>query len=156
MLIIIYSAILLFCIAVWVSTIGATEAVVVGGGQSFMPRLLCLLLFLSIIADLLLRKVYIKVNLKREMRPMKALPLGWIFYSLCIVLSPLIIYLIGFRWGMLLGIFVMGGLIGREELRRMTLLRKIILCGAAVGTLLFLSWFFENVVKVLLPRGILL
>ena len=155
MLIIIYSAILLFCVAVWVSTLGETEAVVVGGGQSFMPRLLSLLLFISIIGDVLLRKIYTKTNFRKEMRLIKALPLGWIFLSLCIVLSPLIIYLIGFRWGMLPGIFVMGGLIGQEELRYMTLFRKIVLCGVVVGSILVLSWFFEDIVKILLPRGTL-
>jgi hypothetical protein len=136
-----------------VSRIYPQKALAQGGGAAFVPLFIAGLMSAMIILYFILHRHEIRESFTVR-KKISFLPLFWVAFCLVLFASPFILRLFGFRIAAMIIIFTLIVILRRN----FSLPGKVEIISVIIAAFLFplgLGWFFEGVLRILLPKGIL-
>lgn len=130
-----------------------------GGGPGVYSQLVLVILILSTIAALIThlmgqKELVFKFNLK-ELPRIVGNYRFFICFALCLLLAPKSLGLFGFKLSALL-VFIISGVLIKKNTGPLAIKDFVFMSFAAIIVVFGIDFLFENVIRVLLPKGILL
>jgi len=148
---------LIYCIYFGISSFNyPVRSLSEGGGAAMTPLIISCLMFIFLLVNLWQQRFELKDLMRKKKFKIKLPSFYWIIFIITLSASPVLLYYFGFRLAATIVLFLLiFSLTLKERLTTLEMREIILILFISIGFTQGIGWFFENVLRVLLPRGIL-